>query len=69
MKPCWKEKGLTEKGASYADAALNTMLKAVETAFNNQVAKDVFDEACFRLFILPQRTKAYQRKYMKDNSK
>ena len=65
MKPCWRDAGLTEKGATKADAALNAMTKAVQKA--GDVASAVFREAIFRRDELPARSVKYQKQYLKSN--
>jgi hypothetical protein len=67
MKPCWKDAGLTEVGAKRAEAALGSMLEAVELSKSECVAKAVLREALFRWYTLPQRTKKYRENYMKKN--
>ena len=67
MKPCWRNYGLTERGAERADLALPTMM-ALVSRVGATVALVVLDEAHFRLVKLPNRTEEYQRRYLKENA-
>ena len=67
MKPCWRDHGLTEDGASRADRILEAMVGLVSNA-GPVVADVVLREAAFRILELPNRTLAYQRKYLKENT-
>ena len=66
MKPCWRDYGLTEEGASCADRILEAMLALVENA-GPDVSVIALREAVFRIRDLPTRSAAYQRKYLKEN--
>jgi hypothetical protein len=67
MKPCWWDRGLTEAGAHLADRILEAMMGLMSNA-GPAVAETVLLEAKFRLYELPNRTKAFQRKYLKENA-
>lgn len=68
MKPCWYEMGLTEAGAQRADRALEVMTAAVILAGSEDLARAVLREAGFRLFDLPKRTEAFQKRYLTENT-
>lgn len=66
MKPCWRDRGLTEEGARHADRILEAMIGLVENA-GGEITKVVLNEAVFRLVELPSRTEAFRRKYQREN--
>jgi len=66
MKPCWRDRGLTEAGARQADSALPVMLDII-SRIDMDIARIALEEARFRLYELPTRTAAYRRQYIKDN--
>lgn len=67
MKPCWKELGATEAGATLADLALPELV-ALVADLGAKVVEMALKEAKFRVEELPQRTKRYQKQYLKENS-
>jgi hypothetical protein len=66
MKPCWRDMGLLEPTAKAADRILEAMIVLVTHAGYDAV-KSAFDEAVFRVNVLPSRTVAYQRQYLRTN--
>lgn len=50
-----------------ADALLKIALNFVRLSGNHDLAKIVFDEACFQAFDLPNRTERFQEQYLKAN--
>ena len=67
MKPCWYDRGLTEKGATRADRILEAMMSLVADA-SPEIAEVALREAVFRIVELPGRTEAYRWKYLKENA-
>lgn len=66
MKPCWRDRGMTEVGAVLADSVLADMQAIVERV-GFDVAYVVLHEAKFRKEDLPERTDEYRRRYLKAN--
>jgi hypothetical protein len=74
MKPCWKEHGLGERGATAADVVVGELCSVLKdlcveypSVMAEDLAKVAFKEACFRVFELPKRSPAFQKKYLKEN--
>jgi hypothetical protein len=66
MKPCWRQAGLTEKGAELADKILSTMQQLVREA-GSPMAEAALREATFRVEVLPKRSAEFQKRYAIDN--
>jgi len=73
MKPCWKDLGLTEKGAAAADKVIDVVVSAeriIELALQHlpmETQGRIIAEAKFRANALPLRSAVYRRKYEKQN--
>lgn len=66
-KLSWTDQhGFTAKGAVLARKALPHMMAAMEILGDKYCGHRVLDEAYFRLFVLPTRTKKYQRDYLRN---
>lgn len=66
MRPCWRDMGLTEKGADLADSVLPEVVALVERV-GDEVVRLALEEATFRVHGLPLRTHAFRRRYLQDN--
>jgi len=66
MRPCWRDKGRTEKGARLADSVLPE-IQALVNRVGGEVVRLALEEATFRAHDLPLRTAEYHRRYLKDN--
>ena len=66
MKPCWRDRGMTEAGAALADSVLADM-QAIVDRVGFDVAYVAMYEAKFRKDDLPKRTDEYRRRYLKAN--
>jgi hypothetical protein len=66
MRPCWRDLGLTEKGAVLADSVLPELQTLVDRV-GGEVVRLALAEATFRRHELPLRTPEYRRRYLKEN--
>lgn len=66
MRPCWRDRGLTEKGADLADSVLPEVRALVERV-GGEVVRLALEEATFRLYVLPRRAPTYRAQYLADN--
>lgn len=66
MKPCWRDRGLTEIGVRRVEPILEAMIALVANAGSDAV-RIALDEASFRVEVLPTRSESYQRRYLKAN--
>jgi hypothetical protein len=66
MKPCWRDRGLTEKGATLAESVLPEVQALVDRV-GGEVVRLALEEASFRRYELPSRSAEYRRNYLKDN--
>ena len=70
LAPWLKDRGVTKKGAPYAERALVLMLEAVEICAQAEgelqagLARAVFDEAVFRKLELPKRSPEFISSYL-----
>jgi hypothetical protein len=67
MKPCWRDRGLTGRWAALADKALPDVTRLIEK-FGRAAVETATKEAVFRIYELPLRTKAFEKKYLKENT-
>jgi hypothetical protein len=66
MRPCWRDRGLTEKGADLADSVLPEVQALVDRV-GGEVVRLALVEATFRRHELPLRTPEFVRRYLKEN--
>ncbi len=67
MKPCWRHAGLEEEGAQRADKAIQKMVAIVQEVGDEDLAWFVLQEALFRVYLLPKRSREYQDEYKREN--
>jgi hypothetical protein len=66
MKPCWRNRGLTENGAKIVDRVLPDVMMLVQRD-GAETVRIALEEAEFRVRDLPRLTPAYQKQYLNEN--
>jgi len=67
LKPWHRDAGIGAAGAKLAEEALPLLMRACSVLGDPGFAERVLREAEFRVFELPRRSPAFQKKYLAEN--